>query len=73
MIISNKIYDILKWITLIFLPAIGALYSALATIWEWPYGTEIGGTIAAITAFLGAILQISSAKYKSLIHGGAKK
>lgn len=51
----------------------GALYSALATIWEWPYGTEIGGTIAAITAFLGAILQISSAKYKSLRKGGTKK
>jgi len=60
---SNKVYDILKYIALIVLPAIGALYFALAKIWGFPYATEIVGTIAAIDTFLGAILKISNDQY----------
>lgn len=60
---SNKTYDILKWIALYVLPASGALYFALSTIWGLPYGEQIVGTITAIDAFLGAVLGISSAKY----------
>lgn len=61
---SNKVYDVLKWIALIVLPAIGTLYFALATIWGFPYGEQIVGTIAAIEVFLGSILGISNAQYK---------
>lgn len=60
---SNKTYDILKWIAQLFLPALGTLYFALASIWGLPYGEQIVGTITAIDAFLGAILGISTAKY----------
>lgn len=60
---NNKTYDILKYIALIVLPAIGTLYFALAQIWGLPYGEEIVGTITAVDAFLGAILQISTDKY----------
>lgn len=63
MLISNKMYDILKWIAQIFLPAIGTLYFALAGIWGFPYGEQIVGTITAIDAFLGAILGISTKMY----------
>lgn len=62
--ISNKVYDILKWVAQILLPALGALYFGLAKIWGLPYGEEIVGTIALIDAFLGAILQISTNAYK---------
>lgn len=61
---SNKVYDILKYIALIVLPAIGTLYFALAKIWGFPYAAEIVGTISAVDAFLGAILQISNEQYK---------
>ena len=61
---SNKIYDILKWIALIFLPAIATLYFALANIWGFPYAEQIVGTITAIDAFLGALLGISHVQYK---------
>lgn len=61
---SNKLYDILKWIALILLPAIGTLYFALAGIWGFPYGEQIVGTITAIDCFLGALLGISTAVYK---------
>lgn len=60
---SNKAYDILKWIALVVLPAIATLYFALSGIWGWPYGEEIVGTITAIDAFLGALLGISSINY----------
>lgn len=60
---SNKVYDILKWIAQIVLPAIGTLYFALAGIWGFPYGEQVVGTITAIDAFLGAILGISSVQY----------
>ncbi len=63
MLISNKMYDVLKWIAQIFLPAIGTLYFALAGIWGFPYGEQIVGTITAIDAFLGAILGISTKMY----------
>lgn len=60
---SNKTYDVLKWIAMIVLPALGTLYFALAGIWNFPYGEEIVGTITALDAFLGAILGISNATY----------
>lgn len=64
---SNKIYDVLKWIAQILLPALGTLYFALSSIWGLPYGEEIVGTITAIDAFLGAILGISNLNYKKRI------
>lgn len=60
---SNKTYDILKYIAQIVLPALGTLYFALAQIWGFPYGEAIVGTITAVDAFLGAVLKISTDKY----------
>ena len=60
---TNKVYDVLKYIAQIVLPALGTLYFALAKIWNLPYGTEICGTLAALDAFLGALLQISTNQY----------
>lgn len=60
---SNKIYDILKWIALCVLPALGTLYFGLAGIWGMPYGEQIVGTISVVDAFLGAVLGISTAQY----------
>ena len=60
---SNKVYDVLKYIAQIALPAIGALYFALSQIWGLPYGEEVVGTITAIDACLGALLRISTAIY----------
>lgn len=64
--ISNKTYDILKWIAQYGLPAIGTLYFALAGIWNLPYGEEVVGTITAFDAFLGVLLGISTAQYNKI-------
>ena len=61
---SNKMYDVLKFIALIVLPALGTLYFTLSGIWNFPYGEEVVGTITAIDTFLGALLGISNAAYK---------
>lgn len=60
---SNKLYEVLKYIAQIALPAIGALYFALSQIWGLPYGEEVVGTITAVDAFLGALLGISTMLY----------
>ena len=61
--LSNIVYDKLKFIAQIVLPALGTLYFALAGIWGWPYGEAIVGTLAAIDTFLGAILGLSTMAY----------
>lgn len=61
---SDKVYDVLKWIALILIPAIGTLYFALAGIWGLPYAEAIVGTLTAVDTFLGAILGISTSMYK---------
>lgn len=63
---SNKTYDILKWITQYLLPAMGTLYFAVAGIWGLPYGEQVVGTIMAIDTFLGVLLGISSANYNKV-------
>lgn len=60
---SNKVYDILKYVAQIVLPALGTLYFALAQIWGLPYGEQIVGTITAIDTFLGVLLGVSSINY----------
>lgn len=63
MTMSNKTYDVLKWIAQFLLPAAGTLYFALAGIWGLPYGEQVVGTITAIDTFLGVLLGISTASY----------
>ena len=63
---SNKVYDVLKWIALILLPAVGTLYFGLAQIWNLPYAEQIVGTITIIDTFLGALLGISTSTYNKI-------
>ena len=69
---SNKVYDILKWVAQIVLPALAALYLGLASIWGLPYGEQIAGTIMVIDTFLGAILGVSTARYKQRLKDEGK-
>ena len=58
--LNNKVYDVLKWVALVALPALGTLYFGLSKIWGFPYGEEIVGTITVVDTFLGALLGIST-------------
>lgn len=61
--LNNKMYDILKYVAQIVLPALGTLYAALSGIWGFPYGDQVVGTIMAIDTFIGALLMISTNQY----------
>lgn len=65
---TNKVYDVLKWVALVGLPALTALWLTLANIWGFPYAEAIGATLAAVTTFLGALLGISSINYARQIN-----
>lgn len=65
---SNKTYDVLKYIAQVVLPALGTLWFALANIWGFQYSEEILGTITAIDAFMGVLLKISSNNYYKGLH-----
>ena len=61
---TNEVYDNLKWIAQILLPAIGTLWFTISSIWGLPFGEQILGTISAIDLFLGGLLGLSSSAYK---------
>lgn len=67
---SNKVYDALKYVAQIVLPALATLYFALAQIWGLPYAEQIVGTITSVDAFLGAILRITTIKYEKALKEG---
>lgn len=64
-IFGDKLYDRLKFLTQILLPALGTLYFALAGIWGLPKAEEVVGTIVAIDTFLGVALQLSTTAYNN--------
>lgn len=60
---TNKVYDVLKWIVVIALPAIAAAYSALGGVWNLPYSEQVVTTINIIATFLGALICVSTVNY----------
>ena len=61
--LPDSVYNILKWITMIVLPACATAYVGLAAIWGWPYADQVAKTTAVICTLLGALLGISTAQY----------
>ena len=61
---NDKVYDVLKWVAMVVLPAIAAFYCGIAAIWNLPYAEQIVGTITAFDTLLGALLGISSKSYE---------
>lgn len=60
---SNKFYDILKWVALVALDAVGVFYSTISNIWELPFGDEVLKTCAALSLLVGALIGVTSANY----------
>lgn len=61
--LNSDLYDILKWVTMIVIPALATAYVGLAAVWGWPYADEVAKTSAVICTLLGALLGISTAQY----------
>lgn len=59
---SNKIYNVLKWLALIALPALSTLVFALSNIWNFD-ATPVIGSIAAVETFIGSLIGVSTYQY----------
>lgn len=70
MIMNSKVYDVLKFIAQIVLPAIATFYLTLAGIWGLPFGEEVSATVMAVDTLLGAVLMLSSNAYNKANGGG---
>lgn len=58
-ILPDKIYDAIKYVVTIVLPALSVFYVGLASIWGWPYADEVSRTVAVVYTFLCALMGIS--------------
>lgn len=63
--LNDKVYDALKWITLVGLPAIAVLYTGISKIWSLPFGSEVVETLSIVEVFIGSLIGISTASYNS--------
>ena len=62
-LLSDNVYTILKWLTMVVIPACATAYVGLAAIWHWPYADEVAKTTAVVCTLLGTLLGISTAQY----------
>ncbi|AWN05460.1 holin [Streptomyces phage Annihilus] len=62
-LLGDSAYMKLKHSTTVVLPALSALYFALAQIWHLPKAEEVVGSLAALNTFLGVVLGISTRSY----------
>lgn len=69
MTLTKGVYNFTKWVALIFLPAAGTLYAALAVVWGWKYTTQVTNSVLAVDTFLGVLIGISSKGYTPPIDG----
>lgn len=61
--IPDKLYEILKWVSCIVLPALTTLYGVIGTTFEIPYTQQVLMIMPAISTFIGSLIGISTAKY----------
>ena len=63
--LPNKVYDILKWVAIICLPALSSFIVVLGKIWNWgDIAGSVAQTITSLAVLLGALLGISSLNYQ---------
>ena len=64
-ILPDKVFDVLKWVAIVCLPALSTFIVVISRIWGWAdLGSLIAQTITAVAVLLGALLGISSIQYK---------
>lgn len=66
-LLNDKLYEVLKWIALIVIPALGEAYVRLANVWNLPYGQQINETALVVTFLLGALIGISTVQYNKQV------
>ena len=70
---ENRVYDVLKWLSLVALDAIGMFYEKMSTIWGLPYGDQIKDTCIALSILIGVLIGVSGAKYEAVRFGSTTR
>lgn len=65
--LSNKVYDILKWVALVFIPALITFYGVVGNVLNIPYTDIVLTIMGAFDVFMGSLLGISTAQYNKNI------
>lgn len=65
LVLKDGMYEKIKWLVIVVLPAGGTLYFALASLWGLPSAEQVLGSVLAVQAFLGVVLGISTSQYKN--------
>ena len=63
MLFNNKVYNIIKHLVQVGMPAAATLYLVLADTWELPNAAEVAATITGVATFLGVLLGFSTRQY----------
>lgn len=63
---NSKLYDVLKWVALVALDALGIAYESLSAVWGFPFGDEIMKTCTIVSLLIGTLIGVSSYKYNKL-------
>lgn len=61
--LPNKVYDVLKWIVLVCIPAFTTAYVGLDALFGWGYGDVVAKVSAIVCALIGSLVGISTAEY----------
>lgn len=61
---DNRVYDILKWVCLIFLPAASVFYRALDGAFGWGYADTVNTVIDSVAVFIGTLIGVSTVAVK---------
>jgi len=64
MSISNRVFDVLKWLAIIGVPALVTLWNVIGETWGLPYVYQISASLTALAVFLGAIVGVSAVTYE---------
>ena len=62
-LLPNKLYDVLKRVNQLVLPAFASLYYGLAALWGWPNAEGIVATCALLATFFGVLLEVAKASF----------
>lgn len=61
--LNDKVYDALKWVALIGIPALAVAYTTLASIWGWGFADQINATANILCTLIGSLIGISTVSY----------
>ncbi|MEQ6137977.1 phage holin [Bifidobacterium breve] len=64
-LLPDRVYDVLKWVALIVLPAMATLVQALGPVWGWTWADPAATTINAVALTIGVVIGASALKAKA--------